>query len=73
MATITITAIHAMTQKRYTSSTTSPKLFFTVSPRMLRGAEDPILEQKLYRLGYQNGIKSMDSSTFPTHGEVSSQ
>jgi hypothetical protein len=63
MATITITTIHAITQARYKLSTMMPKPFFTVIPRVLPG-RDPILERILYRLGYQNGVKSTQGVSF---------
>lgn len=60
MATTTITTIHAITQKRYTLSTMAPMLLFTVKPRGSRNRAS-MREWLLYRLAYQNGVKSTGS------------
>jgi len=57
MATTSTTTIHVIRQKRYTLRTMTPIWFFTVRPCNFRSRAS-ICEWLLYRLAYQNGVKS---------------
>lgn len=67
MATNDTTTIHAIRQKRYTLSTMAPMLPFTVRSRNF-GSPESVRESLLYRLAYQNGVKSTGAG--PPFGDL---